>query len=174
MDGHNWFQNQFVEIPRRGGLSLSAFYLYKMLATPVPEFIDPRIRENKPKTLLFSHWKWAFWACFHENWVYKFGHWSILRSERKRKHEFSKMAAKFKDKRTSRSPQCEVRTKNQAFAIFSPPPPSFSLVISFKVENLQFLRKGVDSFEESTLRGVDPKGKEYHCPWIWIVYICSK
>ncbi len=44
---------------------------------PVPEFIDPRIRENKPKTLVFSHWKRAFWACFHENWVYNFGHWFL-------------------------------------------------------------------------------------------------
>jgi hypothetical protein len=40
----------------------------------VPEFIDPRFRENKPKALVFSHWKRAFWACFHENWVYNFGH----------------------------------------------------------------------------------------------------
>ncbi len=28
----------------------------------VPEFIDPCFRENKPKTLVFSHWKRAFWA----------------------------------------------------------------------------------------------------------------
>ncbi len=41
---------------------------------PVPEFIDPLFRENKPKTLIFSHRKRAFWACFRENWVYKFGH----------------------------------------------------------------------------------------------------
>ncbi len=43
---------------------------------PVPEFIDPRFRENKPKALVFSHWKRAFWACFLENWVYNSGHWS--------------------------------------------------------------------------------------------------
>ncbi len=30
---------------------------------------------NKPKPLAFCHWKRAFWACFRENWVYKFGHW---------------------------------------------------------------------------------------------------
>ncbi len=42
--------------------------------TPVPEFIDPRFRENKPKTLVCSHGKRAFWACFRENWVYNFGH----------------------------------------------------------------------------------------------------
>jgi hypothetical protein len=41
---------------------------------PVPEFIDPRFRENKPKTLVFSHRKRAFWACFLENCVYNFGH----------------------------------------------------------------------------------------------------
>ncbi len=29
----------------------------------VPEFIDP----------VFSHRKPAFWACFRENWVYRFG-----------------------------------------------------------------------------------------------------
>ncbi len=39
----------------------------------MPEFIDLRFRENKPKALVFSHRQRAFWACFHENWVYKFG-----------------------------------------------------------------------------------------------------
>jgi hypothetical protein len=33
----------------------------------------PSFRENKPKTLVFSHRKRAFWADFRENWVYKFG-----------------------------------------------------------------------------------------------------
>ncbi len=42
--------------------------------TTVPEFIDPRFRENKPKTLVVSHWKRAFSACFRENWVYNFRH----------------------------------------------------------------------------------------------------
>jgi hypothetical protein len=41
---------------------------------PVPEFIDPRFRENKPKTLVFSHRKRAVWACFRENCVCNFGH----------------------------------------------------------------------------------------------------
>ncbi len=40
----------------------------------MPEFIDPRFRENKPKTLVFCHRKRAFWACFRENCVYNFGH----------------------------------------------------------------------------------------------------
>jgi hypothetical protein len=31
----------------------------------------PCFRENKP---VFSDLKRAFWACFPENWVYKFGH----------------------------------------------------------------------------------------------------
>ncbi len=35
----------------------------------------PSFHENKPKTLVFSHTKRAFWACFRENWVYNFGHW---------------------------------------------------------------------------------------------------
>ncbi len=35
----------------------------------------PSFRENKPKLLVFSHWKWSFSACFCENWVYKVGHW---------------------------------------------------------------------------------------------------
>jgi hypothetical protein len=43
---------------------------------PVPEFIDPRFRENKPKTLVFSHRKRAFWAFFRKNCVYNFGRWS--------------------------------------------------------------------------------------------------
>ncbi len=34
----------------------------------------PSFHENKPKTLVFSHTKRPFWACFHENWVYNFGH----------------------------------------------------------------------------------------------------
>ncbi len=34
----------------------------------------PSFRENKPKRLVFQYWKRSFWACFRENWVYKFGH----------------------------------------------------------------------------------------------------
>ncbi len=36
----------------------------------------PSFRENKPKTLVFSHTKRAFWAGFREYWVYNFGHCS--------------------------------------------------------------------------------------------------
>jgi hypothetical protein len=31
--------------------------------------------KNKPKKLFFNDLKRAFWACFRENWFYKFGHW---------------------------------------------------------------------------------------------------
>jgi hypothetical protein len=34
----------------------------------------PSFRENKPKPLVFFDCKRAFWACFRENWIYKFGH----------------------------------------------------------------------------------------------------
>ncbi len=34
----------------------------------------PCFRENKPKRSFSIKWKRAFWACFRENWVYKFGH----------------------------------------------------------------------------------------------------
>ena len=37
----------------------------------------PSFHENKPKTLVFSHTKRAFWACFRENCVYNFGHSSV-------------------------------------------------------------------------------------------------
>ncbi len=35
----------------------------------------PSFLENKPKTLVFNDWKLAYWACFRENWVKKFGYW---------------------------------------------------------------------------------------------------
>ncbi len=44
----------------------------------MPEFIDLRFRENKPKALVFSLGKRAFWACFRENWVYNFGQYSTV------------------------------------------------------------------------------------------------
>jgi hypothetical protein len=37
----------------------------------------PSFRENKLNTLVFSHAKRAYWACFPENWVYKFGHCTL-------------------------------------------------------------------------------------------------
>ncbi len=44
---------------------------------PVPEFIDPVFAKTSPKTIVFSHRKRAFWACFRENWVYNFGHRTV-------------------------------------------------------------------------------------------------
>ncbi len=34
----------------------------------------PCFRENQPKRSFSIKWKRAFWACFRENWVYKFRH----------------------------------------------------------------------------------------------------
>ncbi len=34
----------------------------------------PCLCENQPKLSFSIKWKRAFWACFRENWVYKFGH----------------------------------------------------------------------------------------------------
>ncbi len=36
----------------------------------------PCFRQNQPKRSFSIKWKRAFWACFRENWVYKFGHCS--------------------------------------------------------------------------------------------------
>jgi hypothetical protein len=57
------YPNPLIDLKKNNNISRS-----------VLEFIDPRLRENKPKTLLFSHGKRAFWACICENWVYNFGH----------------------------------------------------------------------------------------------------
>ena len=47
----------------------------------MPEFIDI-VFAKKPKTLVFYYWTRAFWACFRENWVSKFGHSiGILKTE---------------------------------------------------------------------------------------------
>jgi hypothetical protein len=43
-------------------------------AEPGARIYRPRFHENKPKTLVFSHSKRAFWACFRESRVYNFGH----------------------------------------------------------------------------------------------------
>ncbi len=37
----------------------------------------PCFRENQPKRSFSIKWKRAFWACFRENRVYKFGHGSV-------------------------------------------------------------------------------------------------
>jgi hypothetical protein len=73
---NNWTKMRLISNYKRN------FWIFKeeigFLKRPpkwlVPEFIDPRFRENEAKTLVFSHWKRAFWACFREKWVYNFGH----------------------------------------------------------------------------------------------------
>ncbi len=52
---------------------------YKILQGTSARNYRPSFRENKPRTLVLHDWKRAFWACFRENWVYKFGHWSTSR-----------------------------------------------------------------------------------------------
>jgi hypothetical protein len=42
----------------------------------VPEIIDPVFAKTSQNAI---KWKRAFWACFHENWVYKFGHRIVLK-----------------------------------------------------------------------------------------------
>jgi hypothetical protein len=73
-----WTQKDFLyntEVrPKDENISFEIIYERATTTTPVPEFIDPRFRENKPKTLVFSHRKQAFWACFRENCAYNFGH----------------------------------------------------------------------------------------------------
>jgi hypothetical protein len=46
----------------------------------VLEFLDPvfareKTMKKQTKTLVFSLWNQAFWVCFRENWIYKFGQW---------------------------------------------------------------------------------------------------
>jgi hypothetical protein len=49
-------------------------YIYLIISHYNARIYRPSFRENKHKTLVFNHWKRAFWACFRENGVYKFGH----------------------------------------------------------------------------------------------------
>jgi hypothetical protein len=55
----NEYQTEFLECP----VFWTSARIYR-----------PSIRKSKPKTLVFSHRKRAFWACFRENRVYNFGH----------------------------------------------------------------------------------------------------
>ncbi len=60
--------------------------LYKPEKRLNPGFTSARIYRpsfRKPKTLVLNYyWKRAFWDCFRENWVYKFGQWSALFTRR--------------------------------------------------------------------------------------------
>ena len=49
--------------------------VYVMVAFPCAQIYRPSFCENKPKMLVLYDWKRAFWVCFRENWVYKFGRW---------------------------------------------------------------------------------------------------
>jgi hypothetical protein len=40
----------------------------------VPGFIDPFYAKTTPKRSISMTENERFWACFRENWVYKFGH----------------------------------------------------------------------------------------------------
>jgi hypothetical protein len=44
-----------------------------------PEFIDPVVAKTSPKRS-FQSFKTSVLGWFHENWVYKFGHSSLLKS----------------------------------------------------------------------------------------------
>ncbi len=48
----------------------SKYFLYDYNSARI---YRPSFRE-KTKTLVFHYWQRAFWACFHENKGYKFGH----------------------------------------------------------------------------------------------------
>jgi hypothetical protein len=44
----------------------------------VPEFIGPVFAKTGPKCSLSINKNDHFWACFRQNWVYKFGHGSVV------------------------------------------------------------------------------------------------
>jgi hypothetical protein len=72
VSGHTSFKDDVNCFPSP---RISVSYLSHALYS-VPEF-RPSFRENKPKILVFRNWKRAFWACFREHWVYKFGQRSV-------------------------------------------------------------------------------------------------
>jgi hypothetical protein len=65
---HSCYVN-FIKKSQVAGLPGVPVFIFShtIAGISVPEFIDPRFHENKPKTLVFSHRKRAFWACFREN-----------------------------------------------------------------------------------------------------------
>jgi hypothetical protein len=75
--------------------SFSCFYGCSFVRKlPVPEFIDLVFTKTSPKRSLSVIENGTFWACFRENWAYKFGHcfW-ILYNARKKKCQ--KQVARF-------------------------------------------------------------------------------
>ncbi len=90
--GHIWEVPAHPRHPSGGARRRSVrqharkFGFFPVSPGQVPELIDPVLRENKPRTLVFTHWKRAFWAFLRENWVCKFGHG--------RRKEFAQFALK--------------------------------------------------------------------------------
>jgi hypothetical protein len=69
--------NNFTDHPwKPADLCLYAVPVFENYPQICARIYRPSFRENKPHTLILHDWKLAFWACFPENWVYKFGHWS--------------------------------------------------------------------------------------------------
>ncbi len=62
-------------ITKKGCLLFQIFTLnFRWAAATGARNYRPCFRENQPKRSFSIKWKRAFWACFRENWVYKFGH----------------------------------------------------------------------------------------------------
>ncbi len=73
------FQDKFDDPSQKRTLCLSWSCVIKVLVFLGPDHNSARnyrpcFRENQPKRSFSIKWKRAFWACFRENWVYKFGH----------------------------------------------------------------------------------------------------
>jgi hypothetical protein len=60
------------------GIMNFVYAIYCTLCILPARIYRPSFHENKPNTLVFSHTKRAFWACFRENWVYNFGHRAVI------------------------------------------------------------------------------------------------
>jgi hypothetical protein len=71
------------------------------LSKAVPEFIDPRFRDNKSKTLVFNHRKRAFRACFRKtvSIISGTGEWAYENTCQKRQPRNRKQVATFIAKR---------------------------------------------------------------------------
>jgi hypothetical protein len=74
-------------VPKDAGIESSA------------QIYRPSFPENKPKTLVFSHTKRAFSACFRENWVYNFGHRTVATFALARSHHSYLISSNSRSKR---------------------------------------------------------------------------
>jgi hypothetical protein len=66
--------NSFLFYPQKTCRIENILKTLTTLNVPGARIYRLSFHENKPKTLVFSHTKRAFWACFRENWIYNFGH----------------------------------------------------------------------------------------------------